>query len=175
VAQDKAGTRNETSVFAAFDLPPSLLAVAGVAAPADVAFDGENVVPVLLGQSAASRTAPLFWRRPPDRKRAYGSGRLPDLSMREGNWKLLCEYDGTRPQLYDLGADPGESVNRAPEQPELVAQLTRKLLGWNRTMPPDTGPVLASGKPNVLFIAIEDRHPDGISLGSQLRDASAKR
>jgi len=158
VAQDKAGTRNETSVFAAFDLPPSLLSVAGIAAPADVAFDGENVAPVLLGQSAASRTAPLFWRRPPDRKRAYGPGPLPDLSMREGNWKLLCEYDGTRPQLYDLAADTGESVNRAPEQPELVAQLSRKLLGWNKTLPPDTGPALAAGKPNVLFIAIDDQN-----------------
>ena len=77
IAKDKAGTHNETSVFAAFDLVPSLLALAGVSKPADATFDGENLSPVLLGKSTASRAASLFWRRPPDRKSAMGPARFP--------------------------------------------------------------------------------------------------
>lgn len=144
--KDKAGTKNDTSVFAAFDLAPSLLAIAGVAAPAEVKFDGENLAPVLLGKSEASRSAPLFWRRPPDRKMAYGAGPLPDLSVRDGGWKLLCEYDGTKPQLHDLAADPGETTNLAAQHPDTVARLTKAVLAWNQTMPQDHGAMLGSTK-----------------------------
>ncbi len=148
IAPGKAGTHNETSVFAAIDLVPSLLAIAGVAPPAGATFDGENLAPVLRGESTASRAAPLFWRRPPDRKFAYGAGPLPDLSVREGDWKLLCEYTGSQPELYNLAADPGEATNVAGEHPDVVRRLTEALLAWNKTMPADHGPALgAESKP----------------------------
>jgi arylsulfatase A-like enzyme len=139
IAKDKAGTKNATSVFAAFDLAPSLLAIAGVTPPANVKFDGENLAPVLLGKTAASRAAPLFWRRPPDRKTAYGSGPLPDLAVRDGDWKLLCDYDGAKPELYNLATDPGEANNLAARQPDVVARLTKSALAWNQFLPQDNG------------------------------------
>ncbi len=107
--------------------------------PAGVKFDGENLAPVLLGKSAASRNTPIFWRRPPDRKMAYGAGPLPDLSVREGDWKLLCDYDGSKPELYNLASDPGEAANLAAKQPDVVARLTQSVLAWNATMPQDNG------------------------------------
>ena len=138
---DKAadGAKTDTNAFAAFTLVPSLLAIAGVKAPAEVKFDGEDLAPVLLGQSPATRSAPLFWRRPPDRKTAYGSGPLPDLAVREGQWKLLCEYDGSKPELYDLAADPGETANLAAQHPAITARLTKRVLAWNESMPQDNG------------------------------------
>lgn len=141
----KVGGVNTESVFAAFDLVPSLLAVAGVD-PAGAALDGENLAPVLLGKSDASRGAPIFWRRPPDRKTASPSlpERLPDLAMREGSWKLLCEYDGTKPQLYDLSRDRGEANNVASANAGVVERMTRALLAWHQSMPPDNGPALGA-------------------------------
>ena len=148
IAPDRAGTHNETSVFAAIDLVPSLLAIAGVAPPPEVTFDGENLAPVLRGESTASRAVPLFWRRPPDRKFAYGAGPLPDLSVREGEWKLLCEYNGNQPELYNLAADPGEATNVADQHPDVVRRLAEALLAWNKAMPADHGPALgAESKP----------------------------
>ncbi|NLF71696.1 MAG: sulfatase-like hydrolase/transferase [Candidatus Anammoximicrobium sp.] len=144
IARDKAGTHNETSVFAAIDLVPSLLAIVGVAPRPEVTFDGENLAPVLRGESTASRAAPLFWRRPPDRKFAYGAGPLPDLSVREGDWKLLCEYNGSQPELYNLADDPGETTNVAGQHPDVVRRLAEALLAWNKTMPADHGPALGS-------------------------------
>lgn len=139
----QVGTHNQTSVFAAFDLVPSLLKIAKVKPPETTAFDGENLAPVLLGASSVSRKAPLFWRRPPDR----GS---PDLAIREGDWKLLCAYDGTRPELYDMVRDRGESTNISRQHPDLVARLTTALLAWHHSMPPDNGPALkaAQSKPS---------------------------
>jgi uncharacterized sulfatase len=137
----KAGRHNETSVFCALDLVPTLLAVAGVETPAGVALDGEDVADVLLGKSERSRRNPLFWRRPPDRKRLAGpdSPPQPDLAIRERDWKLLCDYDGSRPSLYDLGQDRGETTNRADRDPQLVAHLTAAVLAWHNAMPPDNG------------------------------------
>ncbi len=140
----KAGVTNEKSVFAAFDLMPSMLGIAGVSLPEGVKLDGEDMSSVLLGKGEASRAAPIFWRRPPDRKAASPAlpERLPDLAMREGGWKLLCEYDGSLPQLYDLTRDRGETTNLAEQHPEVVKQMSGKLLAWHESMPPDNGPAL---------------------------------
>jgi len=137
-----AGTVNKTSFFAAIDLVPSLLAVAGVGAPADVVFDGEALPDVLLGRSRASRANPLFFRRPPESDAFAGETDLPDLAVRKGRWKLLCEYDGTSPRLYDLETDPGEKRNLAADHPELARSLRDELLAWHRALPPDKGAAL---------------------------------
>jgi len=145
IEKSKAGTVNTTSIFAAFDLAPSLLSIAKIEAK-DIAFDGENIVPALLGQKEVSRAAPIFWRRPPDRKTVSDNlpERLPDLAMRDGNWKLLCDYDGTKPQLYDLAKDRAETTNLAAQHTERVAAMSKALLAWHLSMPPDNGPALGA-------------------------------
>ena len=105
-------------------------------------FDGESVIDILLGKSDQSRKAPIFFRRPPDRDAHYGDKDLPDLAVRDGNWKFLCEYDGTDPELYDMRTDRGESHNIAKENPGVVARLTKPLLSWHQSMPADNGPKL---------------------------------
>jgi uncharacterized sulfatase len=147
VEKAKAGSVNATSIFAAFDLAPSLLSIAGIEAK-EIAFDGENIAPALLGKNEVSRTAPIFWRRPPDRKTVSEklTERLPDLAMRDGHWKLLCEYDGTQPQLYDLDQDRGESTNLAAKHADIVERMSKALLAWHASMPADNGPALGAMK-----------------------------
>lgn len=131
----KAASRNERSVFAAMDLAPSLMALAGADA-GSVRFDGENLAPVLLGKSDASRQAPIFWSRPPDRK-TWGEKikePLPDLAMREGSWKLLCNYDGSESKLYNLATDFGETKDLSANEPEVVQRLKAALLAWHKEM-----------------------------------------
>jgi uncharacterized sulfatase len=135
----RAGTANRTSVFAAIDLVPTLLALAGVEAPADVRFDGQALPAVLLGRSRASRDEPLFFRRPPDRDQYRGVTGLPDLAVRQERWKLLCEYDGSEARLYDLDADPGEATDLSARHPDVVKRLTAAVVAWHRSVPPDNG------------------------------------
>ncbi len=139
IPADRVGSVNRESVFATIDLVPTFLALAGVRPPAEVAFDGVPLREVLLGSSQASRGRPLFFRRPPDRGAFAGVENLPDLAVREGRWKLLCEYDGSRVELYDLVADPAEGRNVAAEHPAEVQRLTAGLLAWHRSMPADNG------------------------------------
>lgn len=142
IAEDKRGAHNETSIFAAFDLAPSLVALAGATVPREVKFDGEDISRALLGRSTASRTAPLFWRRPPDRKNSPPAlpEPQPDLAMRDGDWKLLCNYDGAQPELYDLATDRGETTNLAGKHPEIVTRLAAAVVAWHRSLPADNGP-----------------------------------
>ena len=138
---EASGTTNTSSVLSAIDLVPSLLALAGQKTA--VEFDGQNILPTLVGRSSASRGAPLFFRRPPDRDRYYGIDNCPDLAMRSGKWKLLCEFDGTRAELYDLSQDSGEEQDLASVHPELTKEMVAKLLDWNAALPQDKGPELA--------------------------------
>ncbi len=130
----RAGTENRDSIFSAIDLVPSLLSLAGVPYNKSL-FDGENLAGTLTGKEQGSRRAPLCWRRPPDRP-GTKMEKLPDLAIREGNWKLLCQYDGSKPQLYDLSQDRAETTNLADKNPDIVRRLTAQLVKWYQSAPP---------------------------------------
>ncbi|MCP5520370.1 MAG: sulfatase-like hydrolase/transferase [Verrucomicrobiales bacterium] len=135
----KGGSVNPESILAAIDLAPSILQLTGTPAPAEAGFDGVDMSDVLLGKTTRSRDKPLFFRRPPDRDSFFGVADLPDLSVRDGRWKLLCEYDGSQAELYDLAVDRGEHDNVAGDHPDIVADLKARLLAWHQSMPPDNG------------------------------------
>lgn len=136
---ESIGTVNDRSVFCALDLNRSLYALAGLAPTEEL--DGEDLSGALVGESQASRQAPVFWRRPPDRP-GFGHGfdeDNPDLAVREGDWKYLVNFDGSAPQLYHLREDPSESRNVAESHPDLVTRLDRLVHQWNGRLPVDAG------------------------------------
>ncbi|MFP6893432.1 MAG: sulfatase-like hydrolase/transferase [Opitutales bacterium] len=135
----KAGKVNKKSVFSAVDLVPTLLDLTGTPPPKGAKYDGESLPDVLLGKSDSSRKQPILFRRPPDRDAFYGDNDLPDLAIRDGKWKFLCEYDGTDPELYDMETDRGETKNLAAKYPEIVARLTKMCIAWHKSLPPDNG------------------------------------
>ena len=131
-----AGRFDGESVFSALDLTATLAAVCGVEPPGGPACDGQALPDALLGREPGSRSAPLFFRRPPDRDSFAGIGDLPDLAVIEpgGRWKLLCEFDGSGAVLYDLDADPGETTNRAADRPEVAERLRAAALEWHASL-----------------------------------------
>ncbi len=149
IAAKHRGTHNEHSVFAAFDLVPSMLTLGKVPTPANKVFDGEDVSATLIGKATASRRAPICWRRPPDRKFAGPMmvDPQPDLAIRDGRWKLLCDYDGSRAELYDLEADRAETTNLAIKHPDITTRLRQTVVDWHRSMPADNGPQLGKPEP----------------------------
>jgi uncharacterized sulfatase len=134
MSKSAIGTRNKESVFSAMDLTPSLLKLTGAQAPADATYDGEVLLDVLLGRSNESRKSPIYFSRPPDKKNYYGFKNLPDLAVRHDKWKLLCDYDGSRPELYDLSLDPGESKNLVDAQSNLAKNLVDKVVTWHKSI-----------------------------------------
>ena len=49
------------------------------------------------------------------------------------------QFDGSRPQLYDLSKDVSEANNRADRQTELTEKYKKMLLDWNKMFPKDAG------------------------------------
>ena len=137
INSEKTGTVNNDSWFSAMDLVPSILSLANI--KTDTSFDGQRLDSIILGNSNESRNAPLFFRRPPDRDSFYGISDCPDLAVREGDWKLLCEYDGTQAELYNLRLDRGEANNVASNHPNVTRRLTTAVVQWHQSMPQDAG------------------------------------
>jgi len=122
---------------------PTLTQVAGVAAPAGVTFDGENLSQALLGAASQTRTKPLFWNMNrgtedrhsnPNASGAGGNGQEV-LGVRYGNWKLLINAQGTAPELYDVSTDITEATNRASQQPAVVNLLSQQALSIRYSTP----------------------------------------
>jgi arylsulfatase A-like enzyme len=89
------------------DCFPTMLAAAGVPLPADIRIHGSNVLEVLKGKTKA-----------PERPLFFGKD-----TMRKGKWKL------SGPNLFDLEADPGEKIDLASAQPEVVEELQALIKG----------------------------------------------
>jgi uncharacterized sulfatase len=143
LADGTAGAVNNEAVLSSIDINRSLYAITGTPLPERATLDGENLADSLLGRSSTGRTAPLFFRRPPDRPGGenprQGAADNPDLAAREGKWKFLINYDGSETQLYDLVADPAESQNLSQAFPEVAARLKKSVFDWNATIPADAG------------------------------------
>jgi len=60
-------------------------------------------------------------------------------AVREGQWKLLMNPDRSRIELYNIPADPGETLNVAAQNPDIVERLAKKLSVWESLLP--EGPV----------------------------------
>ena len=94
-------------IVSAVDILPSLAALVG-AKPPDRKIDGKDALDVLLGKpNARSPHELLFYE---------------DEGVRSGNWKLVRGASG-RPELYDLGADVGETDDLSAVHPSLVNEL----------------------------------------------------
>jgi arylsulfatase A-like enzyme len=132
------GRVDEKSVLCALDLFPSLCAIANVPLPAGVRFDGEAFSDTLLGKTAAVRRAPLFWeygRNPDSFGFPQGKDRSPNVAVRDGNWKLLINADGSGAELYDLTKDIAEQNNLAESNASETKRLSAAALAWRKSLP----------------------------------------
>ncbi|HEY5913112.1 MAG TPA: sulfatase-like hydrolase/transferase [Verrucomicrobiae bacterium] len=135
-----AGRVNQKTVFTTVDLLPSLCKIAGATIPPDVAakLDGEDLSSALSGGDPI-RTKTVFWEYGRDTNSfAYPRvrpDRSPNVALREGDWKLLINADGSRAQLYDLASDPKEERDLATAKPDVTTRLSGQALSWRKSLP----------------------------------------
>lgn len=129
-------------VISSIDIVPTILGVAGIEVPSD-----------LPGLDLSTNMAQ---QKPITRDAIFGEGFAHDMDdldtpestllyrwVIEGKWKLILSYDGKNvsyqkyhkdvlsgPRLYDLQKDEHEKINLADQNPELVKNLSQKLVDW---------------------------------------------
>ncbi len=59
----------------------------------------------------------------------------PSLAVRDGDWKLFVNHDGSQAELYNIPRDIGEQRNVAGQHPELVKSLSDRAIAWSKSLP----------------------------------------
>ncbi|MDP6978112.1 MAG: sulfatase [Myxococcota bacterium] len=121
----QGGLRIEAPI-ALIDLGPTLVQLAGIEPPAS--FEGRSHAAAVRGERAHVEARPIFMEAGYD---IAASQRV----IRDGPWKLVhiqseeerSALTGSEYELYDLRNDPGEGVNVARWNPDVVTRLREQL------------------------------------------------
>lgn len=126
-----AGVTDSKSVVAAFDMQRSLATLCGLELPDGKVYDGEDRASVFLGAPSA-RKEPIFWEYGvyPTIMPGTSEHQSPPLAMRDGNWKLLVNPDGSNPKLFNLKTDPSESKDLAESKPRKTQVMKDATFAW---------------------------------------------
>ncbi len=114
--------RTENAVISALDWLPTLAALTGFAVKPEMKLDGQNIWPVLTGESAGGPRT-LYWKT------------SKQSAVRVGDWKLV-QTKGGDPQLFNLRDDPYEKTDLAAKEPEKVKELRKALKEQERSDTP---------------------------------------
>lgn len=132
----KASTRIDTPVCG-IDYFPTFLAAADLPKPKDKLLDGENILPLAMGEERESDRA-LYWHFPiylqagnPECQDPVFRTR-PGSAIRLGDWKLIEYFENGDRELYNLAQDPGEKRNLIKSSPAPAAKLQAMLDAWRR-------------------------------------------
>jgi arylsulfatase A-like enzyme len=116
------------------DLCPTICALAKVPAPSTLDF--QDISPLLFDSKPPVDAKPraLFWHQP----HYMNQGGKPAGVVREGEWKLIEQYEDGSLELYNLAKDPSETTDLAATEPNRVAALRGKLEAWRRSVGAET-------------------------------------
>jgi arylsulfatase A-like enzyme len=130
-----AGRVDESSLMNGVDLLPTFCKLAGAVLPGE-RLDGEDMSECFLGKSVARKSA-MLWEYGRNEAFGYprGRDRSPNVAIRDRNWKLLVNADGSQRELYDLETNRNETRNLAKENSQLADQLAERALHWRKSLP----------------------------------------
>lgn len=104
----------------AVDWMPTLTKLAGWTPSLQVEFDGQDLWPLLRGESDSLPPRAIYIPHPGGR-----------VMIREG-WKLITYNDKRKPQLFEVHRDPGETTNLAEREPRKLAEMQAGLAELKR-------------------------------------------
>lgn len=99
----------------ALDMFPTLIDMAGLKMPETRPLDGKNIWPALR-EGKASPVESYYW--------CWHN----EDAIRTADWRMHRFTD--RVELYDIKRDIGERINVADKNPEVVADLKKKMSAW---------------------------------------------
>ena len=127
---------NSKTVVSGVDLFPTFCSLTGIESQS-VEFDGVDMSAAFRGEQPIRRRA-LFWEYGRDSsylRPGLESDRSPALAVRDGDWKLLMNPDGSDVELYDFRNGFSEIENLAAKSPDISSRLKEALSEWWRSIP----------------------------------------
>jgi arylsulfatase A-like enzyme len=120
-----AGTRRHEVVSLA-DVAPTVLALAGVGANRE-GLRGRDLARLVADGPGPGETGPVVVAMRDNRKKFFAPWKASrgdlNLAVRDGELKAIVNVEIGTVELYDLAADPGETVDLATRRPEDAARL----------------------------------------------------
>jgi len=110
------------------DFYPTLLAAAGLTPDAHTPADGENLMP-LLKRSGKLKRSEIFFHFP---NYAWHKDNRLGGAVRQGDYKLIENFDDGSVELYNLAEDIGETRDLSKKMPDKAGELTVKLHQWRK-------------------------------------------
>ncbi len=133
-AKIKPNQVDDTTVACAVDLFPTICAITGVEPLTDYPLDGCDISKAIVDGEKIQREKPLFWEFGKCRvlPKRIPEGRIisPHIAVREGDWKLLVNADGSGTELYNIVEDVNETTNLVAEYPEIAERLSAAAREW---------------------------------------------
>jgi len=125
VYDPQAKPRVESTPMASIDLLPTIAAYAGAPIPSGI--DGVSLRDLIRdNKSLGSRE--LYWHYP----HYSNQGGFPGGSVRDGDWKLIENYENGHLELYNLRTDIREENNVARQNLAKARELHAKLSEWRK-------------------------------------------
>ena len=102
----------------ALDMLPTISELLDVPVPNELVIDGQSIAPLLDDDPATvmTRKQVFYWSLPTPDGLEY--------AVRDGDWKLLLDGDGSPAQLYNLKTDRYELYNQLTVEPDIAARLS---------------------------------------------------
>lgn len=119
-----SGQTNSTPVTSV-DLFPTIMDATGVSTEPLKKLEGVSLWP-LLSEHKEIPERPLYWHFPHHRKEGLTMG----AAIREGDWKLIWNFELDSIYLYNLKDDLDEYNNLALTQPDISKKLLTQLKKW---------------------------------------------
>jgi arylsulfatase A-like enzyme len=111
----------ETDIVTTWDIPATLLDFVGLSVPVSFGEDSHSLLPYLAGTPGTHRPQEIAVHYPHEHRSDFFSW------IRQGDMKLIYNFQNNTHELYNLAADPTESTNLAASQAATAMALIRRL------------------------------------------------
>jgi arylsulfatase A-like enzyme len=144
------------------DFYPTLADMLGIRIDPGQVLDGVSLMPILRDPAAKLSRDTLYWHYPLDKPHFLGG--VSGGAVRVGDFKLIEEFTTGRLQLFDLGADVGETKDLSADMPEKTRSLHERLKAWRtsvgaKVVKHSSPPKGAAGTPTTEKVALHVAAP----------------
>ncbi|HEX8521320.1 MAG TPA: sulfatase-like hydrolase/transferase [Tepidisphaeraceae bacterium] len=107
------------------DLFPTFCAIAGAPIEKKWNIDGANLIDVFMGKAKGPQRTLFF---------EWDEDGAKQLAAMRGNLKLIFNGNNTKPEMYDVEADPAERIDRRALHEKQAREMQKELEQWYATM-----------------------------------------